>query len=249
VTAFVEDRSVLTRPARSPDAVVRYGELLEHCADVRFGTSRAAQLPLVLMIHGGFWRPAFDRTHTGPMCEALANAGWTTASMEYRRIPGNPDATLADLLLGFAKTPRLIERHNGRVIAMGHSAGGHLALWLAAQPTITLTGVLALAPVADLQFAYDKELGAGAAQAFLGVEAAARKDLDPCSLPDAKCAVTIVHGDRDAPVPIAASERYVARHSGTRLVRVSQCGHFGVIDPLHAAWPRVIEELESLSRT
>jgi pimeloyl-ACP methyl ester carboxylesterase len=61
--------------------------------------------------------------------------------------------------------------------------------------------------------------------------------------------VTLVHGESDVPVPIAASERYVARHPATRLVRVSECGHFAVIDPLHAAWPRVIEELERLSHT
>ncbi|HEX5533904.1 MAG TPA: hypothetical protein VFX33_09210, partial [Actinomycetales bacterium] len=71
---------VLTRPAGPPDAVLRYGGLRDHVIDLRLPATpdiRAnerngdtdAKPPLVVVIHGGFWRDAFDRTHTGPQCE------------------------------------------------------------------------------------------------------------------------------------------------------------------------------------
>ena len=244
---FVDDRSVLARSARAPDSLVRYGQLAEHVTDVRYGTERAPQLPLVLMIHGGFWRPAFDRKHTGPMCEAIADAGWTIASIEYRRIPGQPDATVSDVCNAIAKLPSLIQRHNGTSIVMGHSAGGHLCLYAAAKQATGLAGALALAPAADLIMAERLNLGDGAAVDFLGVPAAHRGDLDPVRLPAAKAPTTILHGFQDAIVPISLSEHFLGSHPATRLVSIDRCGHFGVIDPQSAAWPNVIAELQRLS--
>ena len=86
--AFVDDRSVLTRAVAPPDTTVSYGAMPEHVADVRFGDERAIHRPLVVIVHGGFWRPTIDRAHTGPMAVALAERGWTVAAIEYRRVPG-----------------------------------------------------------------------------------------------------------------------------------------------------------------
>ena len=94
-----EGDSVLTRRARPPDAAVAYGFDRDQGADVRFGDARASERPLVLILHGGFWRPEYDRAHTGPMAEAIADAGWTVASVEFRRVPGKPDATLEESTL------------------------------------------------------------------------------------------------------------------------------------------------------
>lgn len=241
--SFVEDRSVLTRSASSPNAVVRYGELPEQIADVHYGKRNAEHRPLVVVIHGGFWRPAFDRTHTGPMCEAIANAGWTVASIEYRRIPGQPDLTIEDVSDAVAKVPTLTQHHSGQIIVMGHSAGGHLCLYAAANARSALIGALALAPAADLQMAEQLNLGDGAAAAFLDVPAIKRADLDPARMPSPTIATTIVHGLQDAIVPIAVAESYAAKHAKTRMVRIDECGHFAVIDPLSSAWPTVINEL------
>jgi acetyl esterase/lipase len=199
VTEFIEDRSVASRPAAPPDTTVHYGQLAEQVADVWYGKSAPQHKPLLIMIHGGFWRPPIDRTHTGPLCEALANMGWTIASIEYRRIPGKPDASAVDVCAAVAALPGLIERHNGKAIVIGHSAGGHLCLYAAArsdQPK--LIGVVALGPAADLQMAESLNLGNGAAQAFLGVPAAQRVDLDPVRLPAPAAQVAIVHGMQDA---------------------------------------------------
>src|SRR5688572_22721795 len=166
-----DDLSVLTRPARAPDEVLAYGPDPDHVADVRFGSHGAADKPLVLIFHGGFWRPKYDRVHTGPMAEAIAAAGWTVASTEYRRSPGEPDLTLGDVTEALVQLPSKVSRHNGKVVLLGHSAGGHLVLWLTvARRTPELVGTLALAPAADLQLADDLNLGDGAVRAFLGTE-------------------------------------------------------------------------------
>jgi acetyl esterase/lipase len=247
MSEFVDDRSVLARPARMPDEVVRYGDLAEHIADVRFGKDTATRRPLIILIHGGFWRPAFDRMHTGPMAVAIVDAGWTVASIEYRRIPGNPDATFDDVGSAISKVPSLVKRHNGKAIVIGHSAGGHLTLWAAVKCASSLIGALALGPAADLQYGYDHAIGSGAVLAFLGVPPAERSDVDPCVMASPQIATTIIHGLQDVIAPIAMAENYQLQHPNTRVVRLDQCGHFAVIDPLSTAWPHVIEELNRLS--
>jgi acetyl esterase/lipase len=243
-----EDESVLTRESRPPDQVVAYGAHPDHVADVRFGGARAHERPLVVIFHGGFWRPRYDRAHTGPMAAAIADAGWTVASVEYRRVPGEPEATLEDASAALALLPSKIECHDGRIVAIGHSAGGQIVLWLAtARATRALAGVLALAPVADLKLAQAMNLGDGAVLAFLGADAATRSDVDPERLPSPKIPVTIVHGDRDDTVPIEISDSYVDAHRATRLVRVAG-GHYAPIDPRSAVWPTVIDALDRLSR-
>src|SRR5689334_25213391 len=106
-----DDLSVLTRPARASDEVVAYGTDPDQVADVRFGAAAAANRPLVLIVHGGFWRPQYDRAHTGPMADAISAAGWTVASVEYRRIPGEPDDTLRDVSDAPAELPAKISPH------------------------------------------------------------------------------------------------------------------------------------------
>lgn len=239
-----EDRSVLTRPSASPDAVVRYGDATEHVADVRYGGGDALSRPLLIMIHGGFWRPEYDRTHTGPMCAALAKDGWTVASTEYRRIPRQPDITLSDMALAVSKLPQLVDRHNGRAVAIGHSAGGHLALWIAARANNpSLSGVLALAPVADLALAHRLHLDGDAVTAFLGTTPEQRRDADPMQSPSPSMAVCIIHGEGDEIVPLSVSQSYVAAHPATRLVTVPHAAHFALIDPQQAAWNAVTNEL------
>ena len=243
-----EDRSILTRPAAPPDRVVEYGVEAEQVADVRDGGDAARHRPLVLVIHGGFWRPAFDRTHTGPMTAALARAGWTVAAIEYRRLPGEPDLTVGDVALGLRVLPRAVSRHDGRVLAIGHSAGGHLALWAAStRPSPHLEAALALAPAADLRLSHDLNLGEGATQAFLGEEPERRGDLDPKRIPSPGIAVTIVHGDADEIVPASVSESYLRAHPRVRLRRLPGVGHFALIDPEAEAFAVVLGELERLA--
>ncbi len=234
-----DDESVLDRPSTPLDAVVHWGQGEDDVADVRYGDPA---MPLVVLIHGGFWRPAYDRVHVRATTEGLAREGWTVAAPEYRRIPGDPDATTSDVATALAALPGLLaDRHDGRVVVLGHSAGGHLALWAAAAaaaPGLVLT--ISLGGVASLTLAEADGLGSGAAAAFLGGPASTRPDLDPVLLPAPSSQVTLVHGVDDDIVPVSQARSYAATHSRARLVEIPGCGHFGVVDPMADAWHAVV---------
>jgi acetyl esterase/lipase len=242
----VDDESVLEREAAEPDLVVSWGPGPDDVADVRLGSD---DRPLLVMLHGGFWRPAYDRLHVRPMTEALAAAGYTVVAPEYRRVPGNPDATCGDVRVALRVLPvELRGRYDGRVIVLGHSAGGHLALWAAsAAPAAKLVGTVALAPVADLVTAEREHLGDGAVRAFLGGPASGRSDLDPTRLVSASTPVAIVHGLEDSTVPATQSDAYVATHRRTTLHEVPAAGHLALIDPTSAAWDVVLRAVTAMA--
>jgi acetyl esterase/lipase len=248
VAAGSEDRSVLSRTASAPDAVLAYGPDDDQVADVRYPRHPAPGRPVLVLLHGGFWRPAFDRLHLRPMTEALAAAGWTTVAPEYRRVPGRPDLAVDDVGAAVRAIGRLPGLAGRRIVLAGHSAGGHLALHAAAtlpSPHAPV-GVLALAPVADLRLAQELRLDGDAVPAFLGQDAAERPDLDPAVLAAPGGAVRLVHGSGDGIVPVAVSESYVRQHPEAVLTRPTG-GHFALIDPLSAAWPAVAAALADLA--
>src|SRR5262249_33809859 len=142
----------------------------------------------------------------------------------------------------------LVAHHNGRMIVAGHSAGGHLALWVAStRPSDALSGVLALAPVADLRMADDLTAGDGACRAFLGGPAVQRPDLDPTRLPSPPVRRAIVPATTASLVPIGLSRSYVAAPPSVGLTVTSQGAHFGLIDPLSPAWENTVAELSRLA--
>lgn len=215
----MEDRSILGLPAPEPSA-----ELYLPSGD-RIGR--------VALIHGGFWRPSYDRVHLRPMAAALRDLGWEVVSVEYRRVPGDPDVTVSDV--------RAVLSSLKPDVVAGHSAGGHLALWAAA--TLGLKAV-ALAPVADLRMAEELNLDGGAVKAFLGVAAAERADLDPSRLPPS--GAVLIHGELDSVVPIGLSRAFAKARPGSRLVELPGTAHFELIDPRADAWTVVIQELQRL---
>lgn len=233
----------MSRGARAPDRVVAYGAQADQIIEIRSGAA-AREHPLVILIHGGFWRPDIDRVHLRPLADAIAAAGWTAALPEYSRVAGDPAPTLADLALLLSRVAADVVGHDGRVVLVGHSAGGHLALWAtAAQLCPPLVGTLALAPAADLRLAHELNLGEGAVTHFLGCDPARRPDLDPRRMPAPLTATTIVHGTEDEIVPLSVSESYVAAHPQVRLVSLAGAGHFALIDPLAPAWQVLMTEL------
>jgi len=265
-----DPRDVLVLPAPPPDAVVRYGPHADHVADVRL--PRSASGPLVVVIHGGFWRAEYDRAHTGHLAAALVDLGYPVAQLEYRRTgpgaSGGWPATFDDVLAGVAALPALVATaaqeldrpvpEAGAPILVGHSAGGHLALWYAAHAPATAApgGVLALAPVADLAEAHRLDLDGGAVEALLGGDPRARAEAyaaaDPLPGIPLRLPTVILHGTNDVQVPIALSQRFAAAaravDSEIALSELLDVGHFELIDPRSAAWRKVTEALRSLRR-
>jgi acetyl esterase/lipase len=224
------------------DRIIGYGTKPEQIIEVRDG-HEGAHRPLVIIIHGGFWRPDIDRAHARPMADAVAAAGWSVALPEYSRVLHDPEPTLADLRLLLTEAVRQIVAHNGQVVLVGHSAGGHLALWAgAARLCPTLIGTVALAPVADLVLAHRLGLGNGAVVRFLGADPGTRPDLDPARMPVPAGITTLVHGVDDDTVPLVISESYASVHPA-HLVAVTGAGHYEVIDPQAPAWSSVMAQL------
>lgn len=245
-TGPVDDETVLTRPAPEPDVVAAWGPGPDDVAEVQLGGD---DRPLVLLIHGGFWLPQYDRRHLRAMTHGLAAEGFTAAALEYRRVPGDPDASLNDVRVALRVLPvELRGRHDGRVIVAGHSAGGHLALWAASvAPAKGLIGTLALAAVADLAAADRERVGGTVVPDFLGGPASSRPDVDPTRMVSAVQPVVLVHGAEDDVVPVSQSESYAAAHPEAALQVLPGTGHYGLIDPLSAAWPHVVAALETLA--
>jgi acetyl esterase/lipase len=247
-----EDRSVLSRPSPPPDATPSYGPSSDQVVEVWRGAGSPSDRPVLVLLHGGFWRPEWDGAHLRPMAAALATAGWTAASIEYRRRPGVPEVTTSDVGAALRALPRLVAVMQPttappEMVLIGHSAGGHLALWAAAAtPPPRLRATLALAPVADLRLAHELGLDGDAVAAFLGCPPDGRADLDPARRTLPAGTVTIVHGASDAVVPPALSRSYASAHPATRLVPVAGAGHFALIDPRSAAWATVERELSRL---
>lgn len=256
-----DPRSVLSRPAPPPDLTLRYGEHPEHVADVRLPRSGmpGAPVALVLFVHGGFWRQAYDRSHTGPLAAALAGLGFVVITPEYRRTGGDGGwpATVDDVAAAVNRLPSLVRDRLGagavptstKLVLAGHSAGGQLALWAAASGAAAepAAGVVALAPVADLRAAYDLDLDAGAVRELLGggpdqvpLRYAAVNPMDRLPV---GAHVEIVHGLRDLQVPVELSRRFAAaaRSAGDDVsVQHPDSDHFAVIDPDSRVWPVVV---------
>lgn len=245
----------LPQDGRLPDAVARYADHEDGVIDLFLppptGTPMPAGGTLVVLLHGGFWRTAYDRTHARPMAADLATRGHVVALPEYRRVgPGGAGgwpqtgqdvrdamAALPDVLHGLALPAP------GRTIVIGHSAGGHLALWLlSTRPAVDR--VVALAPVCDVREAERRGLGSNAARGFfseIDIDAADPQQLLPAEqdgLPD----VVVVHGSSDQVVPVELSERFADQHPWARLVVVPG-GHFEPIDPTATQYAAVLSAL------
>jgi acetyl esterase/lipase len=215
---------------------------------------------VVVVIHGGFWKAAYDASLGRPLARSLAGAGWTVWNLEYRRVGnggGNPQ-TLDDIAAGIDALAEVDGLDTSRVITLGHSAGGHLATWAASrgrferwQPErVAVTGVVAQAGVLDLRGAHDLGLGDGATEGFLGhPPGQADGPVDPLRQVPLDVPVRCVHGRGDPTVPISQSLSYVdaATAAGADATLTEVDGdHFVVIDPDSVAWASTLDLLASL---
>lgn len=246
--------SILDRPGPPPDVTVRYGELPEHVIDLRLPAETPA--PLIVLFHGGYWRPRYDRMYLRPMAHALAACGYVVAMPEYRRAGMAPDwtGTFDDVAAACDQVAGLVRGVTGtdpsRIIWAGHSAGGQLVLWAASRPSFEAssrwhgrcdaTHIVSLAGVNSLRLCAEWNLDDGAAQNLLGGGPADVPDryavADPCALTPPAVPVTLVHGTADDRVPVGMSR---ATRIG-RLTELPGADHFDLVDPHSPYWPRVL---------
>ena len=257
-------RDILEIPAPPADARLAYGPDPLHFGDLRLPSGPGPH-PVAVVIHGGFWRARYDLEHIGHLCAALTVAGLATWNVEYRRIGnsgGGYPGTFLDLGQAVDYLRELAPAHGldlGRVVAVGHSAGGHLALWAAGRPRVPpgdllwctsplpLRGAVALAGVVDLRRAWELRLSDNVVETFIGgppdryperYRAGSPIELVPLGVPHA-----LVHGTADENVPYEISERYQAAATAAgddaRLVALPEADHFVVIDPRAREWPEI----------
>ena len=262
---------VLNTPPPRADERIRYGPDPLHFADLRLPTGVGPH-PVAVVIHGGFWRNRYSLDHIGHLSAALTASGVATWTIEYRRISdpgGGYPGTFQDVAAGVAHLQTIAPAYNldlGRVAAIGHSAGGQLALWLLGMHTLSeasplhvdqpvkLRGAVSLAGVLDLRRAWELRLSGGVVGAFLGgtpEELPERyAETSPIALLPLGAPHVLVHGTEDENVPLEISERYyeAARAAGddARLMALPGTAHFELIDPMSAQFRTVREAVRSL---
>jgi acetyl esterase/lipase len=277
---------ILELPAPPADARLPYGSYPEpeggwpeQFGDLRL-PSGAGPYPVVIYIHGGFWRARYDLTHAGHPCAALTAAGIATWNIEYRRIgneggslkpaggslnpAGGWPETFLDVAAAADHVRALAPRYDldpGRVVAVGHSAGGHLALWLAARHCVPpdsplhdpdplpLRAAIGIGAVTDLRLAWERRLSGGVVRELMGgtpdevpdrYAAASPPELLPLGVPQ-----TLIHGTADGSVPydmtVLYADRARAAGDSVRLITLSGVDHFAPVDPRSPQWPSTLD--------
>jgi acetyl esterase/lipase len=263
---------ILEGDPRDFERLIKYGNHPQQFGELRLPDGQGP-FPLLFVIHGGFWQNRYDLSHISHLCAALTSKGIVTCSLEYRRLGdsgGGWPGTFHDVSLA---TDRIMEKLSSdktidasRTSVVGHSAGGHLALWLVSRHNIPRASVLysdgknrlsravSLAGVSDLREAWRERLGNGAATRLIGGTPDQYPDRydagSPIELLPSGARVLLVHGSSDTIVPIAQSKKFfdkaIALGDDVKMVRLEEVGHFELIDPLSAAWARVEQAILSM---
>ena len=248
---------ILTDAPPPADAQLRYGSDEHHFGDLRLPKG-SGPFPAAMFVHGGFWRARYDLRHAGFICAALTKAGFITWNLEYRRV-GNPGGgwpgSFEDVTAGYQFLRQLAGKYRvdpKRIIVLGHSAGGQLALALAAHHN-SMRAAVALAGVVNLRRAWELHLSNDAVAEFLGgpPERVAEHyhEASPAEL-DIRCRQLLIHGSEDEIVPVQMSRDYVQEKQQKResvtLLEIPTAGHFEIVDPASKIWPSVEKAIAGL---
>jgi acetyl esterase/lipase len=249
----------LARLTASPPGayrIVRYGPSPEQYGEYWPGGDGAA----VILIHGGYWRMRYRLDLMHLLAADLNARGYAVWNIEYRRMDmpgGGWPGTFDDVAAALEAMSGLKDGGHdlSQVGLVGHSAGGHLALWAARRNGMSArvlpAAVVSLAGVCDLALAAQLRLSNGAVSELLGGGPADRAEVyrqaDPAALVSLGVPELVVHGTADTHVPYELSQRYAAAAGPeVTLLGLPDVNHFEVIDPASAAWSRIAQELTQL---
>lgn len=270
------EKQTTSSPFHGKTLHLSYGPKALQFAKLHMPSEGSGSYPTVILIHGGFWRVPYGYTLMTGLAQDLAARGIAAWNIEYRRVGdvgGGWPATLLDVAHAADYLRTLATTYNldlKRVMAVGHSAGGHLALWLAAQPRLAdgtvlaqtstsdtplaLAGAISLAGVSDLDMGWRLNLGAGAVRELLGggpdevperYAAASPAALLPLGVPQ-----VLIHGTEDDRVPFEMSRIYTraAQVAGddVTLIELEGVDHFALIDPSSKAWITTVEAVQKM---
>ena len=228
---------------------VAYGDHPHAVANLHLPSREGGPWPCVVLVHGGFWRSGWDRTLMTPLAHDLARRGVAAWNIEFRRVGqegGGWPGTFHDVAAAVDHLAKVEQVDTARVATCGHSAGGHLALWLAANRGAR--AAIALGSVCDLAAAEREQLGRRAVRELFGEEA--YDDADPAQLLPLGIRQVLVHGVHDDRVPIEHARNYAerARAAGDECVLLElDAGHFDVVDPRGPCFMRIVEALTLVS--
>ncbi len=248
---YVNAIDLLTAHITMPHDTFNYGEGPDHVIDLRVADG-VETAPVAVMVHGGFWRDVWKRDTMAPLCAAVTQLGWSTINVEYTRGAGTFPQALEDVAAAIAWVREHADMHRfdrRRIVVVGHSAGGYLAL-KAAHADPGLAGVIALAPVTNLLALSEQRPNDDAASAFLGTD----PDTDPALWEQAalrgqpQAPVRLIHGVDDEEVAPSHSIDYAAAHPERATCELLRdVGHMGIIDPLCAGLDAIYTALRSFN--
>lgn len=234
-----------------------YGDDPSQFADLYLPGHGAGALPVVVLIHGGFWRAQYGLDLMVPLAEDLRARGYAVLNIEYRRvgIGGGYPTTLDDVAAAIdLLAAQSVALALDDVVTIGHSAGGHLSLWAAsrgalpdgapgASPVVVPRLAIGLGPVFDLVGADRDRVGSGAVADFIGSSATDLPDEYAIATPNPSAGVpmAVVRGARDDIVP--AQYAVPTPIGAVTVIDIAGEDHFDLIDPASKSWAATIELL------
>jgi acetyl esterase/lipase len=261
-------------PSKPADYHLSYGTDASQFGELRV-PSGAGPHPVAILIHGGCWADFSTVADLSPMADALKAKGIASWNVEYRRLP-QPGSGWPGTYLDVGKGVDYLRSIAGqnhldltRVVVVGHSGGGHLAMWVAARSRLpkssllsvadplAVRGAIDLAGIIDMETflpaeqricrgpVVEKMLGGSPAEVPEHYAQTSANKMLPLGIPQ-----VLIWGRRDPFNPISVFETYTqaAKEAGdpARLVSIPEAGHFEIVSPFSAAWPAVEGEILTL---